>query len=130
MTDLASLQSVQAAAFAAWKAAPAKPAARKSELSAALDAATKAVVAAKKAAATPEPAINLDAALDSCKEKEAAKAADKDLRKRVWSAVVAYNKAQEWPRCGQNWGSHPGEAEAEMLIKANIKLAQQMAEEV
>lgn len=50
MTDLTTLKTTQAAAFAAWKACPDKRRAEKARLAAELDAATKAVAAAKKAA--------------------------------------------------------------------------------
>ena len=129
MTDLTTLKTAQAAAFAAWKACPDKDRAEKARLAAELGAATKAVAAAKKAAEPAAPIVDRAAALADWNEKQAAKAAENDLRNRVWSAVVAYNKAQEWPRCGQRWGKYAGEAAAEALIRANLILAKQLVEE-
>lgn len=61
MTDLTTLKTAQAAAFAAWKACPDRPAARKADLAAALDAATKAVAAAKRAAEPAAPVVDVAA---------------------------------------------------------------------
>ena len=121
MSDLASLQAVQAAAFAAWKTAPAKPAARKAELAGALDVATKAVAAAKKAAVAVD---EMDFAADNArraaeirlKSEEDAAVAAHDARCNA--AVRMFERAQEWPRCGQEWGKYPGEKAAEALLRA------------
>jgi chorismate mutase len=121
------LKRIQAAAFAAWKACPDKNRAEKARLAAELDAATKAVAAAKKAA-NPTPVVDTAAEVAAWKEKEAAKAAERELRNRLWKAICAYNRAQEYPRCGQNWGDRPGEREAEALIRANAALAREIAE--
>jgi hypothetical protein len=121
MTDLSVLQAAQAAAFAAWKAAPAKPAARKAELAAALDAATKAVAAAKKAAVG---VVELDYAAENARRiaeisaKAAADAAMSAHDARCNAAVRIFERAQEWPRCGESWGDYPGEKAAEKLLRA------------
>jgi hypothetical protein len=120
MTDLSVLQAAQAAAFAAWKAAPAKPAARKAELAAALDAATKGVAAAKKAAAQ---VTELDFAADNARraaeirEKSEVDAAMAAHDARCNAAVRIFERAQEWPRCGESWGDYPGEKAAEKLLR-------------
>jgi chorismate mutase len=125
--DINELKSIQAAAFAAWKACPEKNLGEKARLAAELDAATKAVAAAKRAA-NPAPVVDPAAEMAAWKQKEAAKAADRDLRNRLWKAICAYNRAQEYPRCGQNWGDRPGEREAEALIRANADLSREIAE--
>ena len=108
---LQDIQSVQAAAFAAWKACPDKSRAEKARLAAELSAAAKAVAAAKRAA---EPAV---AAKAVAAEPAAPAAAAAMTRQR---AARLFQAAQGWPRCGQAWPTGDvEEAAASMLVGLN-----------
>lgn len=114
--SLQSLQSLQAAAFAAWKACPDKSRAEKARLAADLDVAAKAVAAAKRAAEPDAAVVDQAAVLAAWNEKQAAKAAESDLEKRVAAAARLYQAAQAWPRCGQSWPTGTVEEEAAALL--------------
>lgn len=131
MADLTKLKEIQAAAYAAWKACPDKRRAEKARLAAELDAAAKAMAATKRAAAAAAESatapVDTGALAAAYNARQAAKAAEEDLRRRVARAVRLLAEAEEWPRCGQDWGKGPGEAEADALIRANLALAQEIA---
>lgn len=116
MTDLTTLKTAHAAAFAAWKACPDKNRAEKARLAAVLDAAAKAVAAAKKAAEPEKPVIDQAAVLAAWNKKQAANAAQRDIEKRVASAARLYERAHEWPRCGELWPMDSAERAAARLL--------------
>ena len=118
--SLQALQDIQAAAFAAWKSCPDKSRAEKARLAADLDVAAKAVAAAKRAAEPAAAVVDQASVLAAWKEKQAEKAAERDLEKRVAAAARLFQEAQDWPRCGQSWPT--GEAEeaaASLLVGLN-----------
>lgn len=141
MSTLETLIAAQRAAHAAWTACPDKRRADKARLAAELDAATKAVAAAKRAAAPAPTATAGNAALvreciDGCLSKQAAEGdaidralarqartrAEMDLRTRVQRALYLRSMANEWPRCGEAWGGYPGEqAAADLLDRLAIE---------
>ena len=105
---LQDIQSVQAAAFAAWKACPDKSRAEKARLAAELSAAAKAVAAAKRAA---QPAVAVVVAAVAAVAAEPAVAImTKEQAARLFQA------AQAWPRCGQAWPTGDVEEEAAALM--------------
>lgn len=119
MSDLTALQSAQAAAFAAWKACPASRKADKARLESELAAAGRAVTAAKKAA---EPVIDLSAMVAAAVAKQSARDAEMARLAAMTDAIGQWEAAQEWPRCGQNFGQYRGETAAEELMRADQAL--------
>ena len=114
--SLQALQAIQAAAFAAWKACPDKSRAGKARLAAELSVAAKAVAAAKRAVEPAAAVVDQAAVLAAWKEKQAEKAAERDLEKRVAAAARLFQAAQDWPRCGQAWPTGTVEEEAASLL--------------
>lgn len=125
MTTITALESARAAAYAAWNAAPERTRAEKaskSELEAALAAANRELVAAKRAAAPAAPAADVDAAMAA----QAARQARDDLRARVKRAMWLYVQAQEYPRCGQGWPRAGAEAAADALLRQHSNIAEEV----
>jgi hypothetical protein len=113
------LRQTQAAAFAAWKADPS------AATTAALDAATKAVAAAKKVAtATPVPDLGASlAAMDAAvadRKKAAGQAG------RLKAACRLRMEADAYPRCGQGWPATANEIKAQALIDASPEEAERL----
>lgn len=118
MTDIATLEEKVAAAKAA--------AAGKPKGSPEWEAAVQAVrelAAAKKAAADEPSAERLEDLARKAREAQAAREAAQRQEAAVKAAIRAYERAMEWPRCGDGWGTYPGEARhAAVLAKAGIRV--------
>jgi len=117
--EIDSLKKIQAAAFAAWKAAPS------AATEAALDAAAKAVAAAKKAA-TATQAPDLGASLAAMDAAVAARKKAAGQVSRLKAACRLRMEAESWPRCGQGWPATASEIRAQALIDSSPEEAERM----
>lgn len=113
------LRQIQTAAFAAWKADPS------AATTAALDAATKAVAAAKKAA-TANQAPDLGASLAAMDAAVAARKNAACLFSRLKAACRIRMEADAYPRCGQGWPATAREINAQALIDASPEDAERL----
>ncbi len=114
MLDLANLKAVQVVAFAAWNAAPK---ACKTELAAALSAATSAVAAAKRQIAAAAAVAELpDPELVARAELRATEVAEFKRNTVIENARSLYSRAMEWPRCGEDWPKYADEKAAQKVL--------------
>lgn len=119
--SISALEAERAAAFAAWQSAPEKgrgAKAEKARLEVALAAATRALVQARRAAAST-PVAGVSAAIDSALAARAAREKAAAAEAALQRAEALWDAAQEWPRCGQQWPATPAEVRADALLRAN-----------
>lgn len=119
MTDLTTLKASQAAAFEAWKFCPDKNRAEKARLAAELDAATKVVAAAKKAAEPAAPVVDSGAVVRAWNARREVIAA---ARAKVARAYVVLEGAWD-DQCQAHYftGTDEEYARAEARAKAAEK---------
>jgi hypothetical protein len=119
--DTEELIKAQRAAHATWVACPDRNKAEKARLEAALSAASRAVAASKRAA-NPAQSGPTDAekrakfaAAEAARIAREKERADENALNR---ALNAWDRAQEYPRCGQDWPEYPGERSADAILRA------------
>lgn len=113
---IAAAEAARASAHAAWSACPASRKTEKARLASVLDAACKAVTAAKRAANPDKPGVDLAAITAAACAEQARRQAAADLASRVKAAARRYLQANEWPRCGQSWPNGAHERADEKLL--------------
>jgi hypothetical protein len=105
--SIADLTVARDAAQQSWIAC------KNAETEAAFKAASRSLVAAKKA---DEPAVDVDAALANAKRALAVRAAGQKTTAEYMSAWRAKQTAMDWPRCGQDWPQDARERRFEALL--------------
>lgn len=112
------------AKVAALKAAAAGKPKGSPEWEAAVQA-VRELAAAKKAASSEPSAERLEELARKAREAQAAREAAQRQEAAVKAAIRAYERAMEWPRCGDGWGTYPGEARhAAVLAKVGINVGE------
>lgn len=120
MTDIKALE----AKVAALKAAAAGKPKGSPEWEDAVQA-VRELAAAKKAAAPEPSADRLEELARKAREAQERREAAQRQEAAVKAAVRAYERAMAWPRCGEGWGTYPGEARhAAVLAKAGINVGE------
>lgn len=115
--DIEALTREAAAARAALDAARGKAAVAAAEARCA--EACKALAAAKRAAAPAVPAVDTAAAVAAFRARQASNESAAELRRQLTRADAIYQRAMDWPRCGQSWPSDAAERAADALLRAH-----------
>lgn len=121
------IRALEEKVAAAKKAAAGKP--RGSlEWETAVQAVRELAAAKRAAAAASEPsAERLEELARKAREAQEAREAARRQEGAVKAAILAYERAMEWPRCGEGWGTYPGEARhAAVLAKVGISVGEEV----